>query len=105
MPRGGWFLSSLRRQASVVSLVIGMTRLVDDHGAGEDENIVLAVRDVDAVRVAKRDPLLRHRCDHAVTSPKAVLVIEQIPFGFEIVRAGDVDDEAVMQEREELARD
>ena len=79
-----------------------MAGQIDDDSRGENQDIILAGRDFDAVRVCPVEELLGHTRNLGFRAPKSVLVIEKVAPGLEIVRAGDIDVESVMKEREEL---
>ena len=59
-------------------LPAGMTRLVHDDCTGEDQDRILALDDVDAIRVGPAEPPLRHGCYRAAAASELVLVIEEV---------------------------
>ena len=65
-----------------------MTRLVHDDRTGEDQDRILALDDVDAIRVRPAEPPLRHGCHRAAAASELVLVIEEVAVRLEI-RTGE----------------
>src|SRR4051812_19466759 len=57
-----------RSQAFPSMVLVAMAHHVDNHGAGEDQNGVLSVRDIDAVGVSQRKPALRNLSSRFVAS-------------------------------------
>src|SRR5215207_4138813 len=82
-----------------------MTRLVDHHGAGKDEHVVLPLGDLDAVGVAQGEPALRHRRYLPVSTLEDVLVVEEIALRLEIVRPRHVYGKPMVKEGEQLLTD
>jgi hypothetical protein len=76
-------LSNLRLSDA---LLVGMTGLIDDDGTGENENVVFTVGDLDPVRVGDAEPSFRHGGNHATTASERVFTVEEVAFGFQIVR-------------------
>ena len=82
--------------------VLVVADLVDDHGAGEDQQVVLAGFDVHGVGVADRQPLLGDRGHHAATVAEGVVVVQETALGLVVVGAGHVDRERTAQQGEDV---
>ena len=97
---------NLTKSGNSVSIwCIGVAAEVDHHGAGQNQDVVLAVGDVDTVAVGPGEVLLRDRRDLAAMPPKGVFIIEQASRCFEVVGAGDVDCELAEHEGEDVLAD
>src|SRR5207237_6860991 len=69
--------------------------LVDRHGQGEQQRLVLTFPDLDAVGLAYPQPLLRHRRDDVPVALDLVLVVEDVALRLEVFAVLDVYVEAV----------
>ena len=84
---------------------VGVAVEVDHDGARENEDVVLAIGDVDAVTVGPGEVLLRDRRDLAAMARERIFVIEEAPRRLEVVRAGDIDGELAVDEGEHVLAD
>ncbi|MEP6508921.1 MAG: hypothetical protein ABJC63_11900, partial [Gemmatimonadales bacterium] len=75
---------------------------INHNRAGEDQNVVLAIRDVHAIGISEGKPLLGDGCNNFVTAGKRVLPVQEIAFRLQVVRAGNIDIEGVMKRSEQL---
>src|SRR5829696_3280055 len=66
----------------------------------EDEAIVFARGDFDAVCVAQHQPVLRYAGDRIVSAAELVLVVQDVPLGDDILVPLHVDHELVAERRE-----
>src|SRR3954468_4939440 len=89
----------------LTALVVAVAHHVDHDRAGENENSVLAVGDIDAVGIRPAEPLLRYRRDDAISTSECVLAVQEGSLSLEVIGAGYVDCESMVDEREELALD
>ena len=75
---------------------------VDHDCGGQDQDRVLALVDVDRVRVRETEPLLA-RPRHLAAAPlEGVLVVEEVALGFEVIGAGHVDGEPGAKQCEQV---
>ena len=73
---------------SVPLPVVPVAGLIDHDRAGKDEHVVLALGDVDAVRVGQGEPPLRDGRHVAVAAAEDVLVVEEVALRLEVVGSG-----------------
>src|SRR5215216_5664851 len=90
----------LNGRPSVVFSVRVVGHLVDHDRYREDEAIVFARGDFDAVCVAQRQPVLRYTGDRIVSAAKLVLVVQDVPLGDDVLVPLHVDRELVAERRE-----
>ena len=90
----------------MIGIIHGIvTDLVDDDRAGEDEEIVLAVVDLDRVGVAQGDPAPGDRRHHPPSSAEFVAVVQEAPLRLVVVRSRDVDRERAPEQGEDVLAD
>ncbi|MFN9954927.1 MAG: hypothetical protein ACK55I_17650, partial [bacterium] len=82
-----------------------MADQIDDHRAGQDQEVVLAIGDVHAVGIGPGEPALAHFGHHAAMTAERVLVIEKIAGSLEIVGPGHIDGELAPEQREQVLAD
>src|SRR6266487_4402650 len=90
---------------SVVAAVFLVANLVDNDGAGQNQDLIFAFRDVNAVGVSPREPAFRHLRDFAAATPEGVLVVEKVALGIKVIGARHIHGEFAAEERKELLFD
>ena len=85
-----------------MSLVVRVADHINHHGAGEEEHVVFAFRDVHAVSVVPTEPALGYFGDFSAATLKAVFQVQETALRFEVVRAGHIHGEFAAEEREEM---
>ena len=85
---------------SVVSSIRVLGHLVNRDRDREDEAIVFARGDFDAVCVAQREPVLRYAGDRILCAAELVLVMQDVPLGDNVLVPLHVDRELVAERRE-----
>src|SRR3954451_17395459 len=91
---------SPKDQACVDAVAISAVRrghLVDHRGDGEDQDLVLAGLDLDAVGVRHAEPPLGHLSDGAAVRLDLVLVVEEVALHVQVGPARDLDRHPVTQ--------
>jgi hypothetical protein len=71
-----------------------MRHEIDHDRRSQDEDVVLAFADVDCVGIRQTEPLLADARHVAAAALENVLVVDEVPLGFEVVGTRDVDGEA-----------
>ena len=91
------------KRCSMVLLVVADH--IDDDGAGEQEDVVFAGGNFDAVGVGPGEPAFGAGGDDAAGAGELVFVVEKISLGLEVIGAGDVHDEFAFEEGEQFFLD
>jgi hypothetical protein len=84
----------LAARRSIVAVLSILCQVEREH-ACEQQQPILALSNLDAVRVANRKPLLRYPGDHLVAASNCELMVEKAAVYLHVVRPGDVNGEAV----------
>src|SRR5436190_18944494 len=79
------------RIISPVLLALTILGEIEGKYAGQDQDVVLAVRDLHAIGVTKRQPRLRDGGHRSVAPPDGEVVLEQAAGHLEVVGPGHVD--------------
>jgi len=83
-----------------VGFLIGMRDEIDHDRGGQDQHGVLALVDVDRIRVGETEPLLAHARHLAAAAREDVFMVEEVALGFEVVGARDIDAELRAEQRD-----
>lgn len=75
------------------AFVIGVADHIDHHGTGQNQYVILAVSDLDAVSVVPAEPAFRDFRHPASAALEGVFHVQKTALGFKVVRAGNVHGE------------
>ena len=84
----------------LIVLVVRVADHVDDDGAGEDEDVILAVGDVHAVGVGPGKPFFRDLGDGLIATGEGVFHVHETALSFQVVGARDINGETAFEEGE-----
>src|SRR5262245_23915489 len=92
-----------KRRFSAVGSVV--RHLVDADRDREDQGVVLAGSDLDAVGVADAEPALRHLGHGVAATLDLVLVVDDVPLRLQVLAAFDRDREPLAERRDQSLLD
>src|SRR6266704_6889981 len=75
---------------------------VERKHAREDERIILAWSNIDAIGLRQAEPVLRHDSNDLTSTADRILMLEKRPCHFQVIRAGDVNRKAIDERAEEV---
>src|SRR5262245_20572683 len=71
--------------------ILVVADLINDHGAGENEHVILTGRDIHTIGVSKSEPFPRNGGDYAAAALEGVFAIKKVAGGFEVIRPRHID--------------
>src|SRR5688500_7442836 len=88
-----------------MSVFIVVTDHIDHNRTRQNEHIIFAGVYFDAVGIAPGEPPFRASRHYAPAAFEDILVIQEISFRFQVIRAWNIHDELALEEGEQLFLD